>query len=97
LSAARVNRPAEPEPFPGGIGGLDLHAEMVDDGSIMARTSSPAEPPPMANLPRAPQATHTPEPAYGKADSILFQAWIVLFLLVICFALVNYLVSYIPH
>ena len=33
---------------------------------------------------------------YGKADSILFQAWLVLFLLVICFALVNYLVSYIP-
>ena len=32
---------------------------------------------------------------YGKADSILFQAWLVLFLVVICFALVNYLVSYI--
>jgi hypothetical protein len=36
------------------------------------------------------------EPGYGAADSILFQAWLVLFLLVICFALVNYLLSYIP-
>jgi hypothetical protein len=33
---------------------------------------------------------------YGKADSILFQSWLVLFLVVICFALINYLVSYIP-
>ena len=37
----------------------------------------------------------TPQLEYGKADSILFQAWLVLFLVVICFALVNYLVSYI--
>lgn len=37
------------------------------------------------------------DPAYGKADSILFQAWLVLFLLVICFALVNYLISYLPR
>ena len=42
-----------------------------------------------------PPAPETPRPAYGKADSILFQAWLVLFLLVICFALVNYLISYI--
>ena len=39
----------------------------------------------------------TPSPGgYSKADSILFQAWLVLFLLVICFALVNYLISYLP-
>lgn len=37
-----------------------------------------------------------PKPDYGAADSILFQAWLVLFLLVICFALANYLMSYIP-
>lgn len=40
-------------------------------------------------------AASTPPLEYGKADSILFQAWLVLFLVVICFALVNYLVSYI--
>ena len=39
--------------------------------------------------------TPTPPLEYGRADSILFQAWLVLFLVVICFALVNYLVSYI--
>ncbi len=33
---------------------------------------------------------------YGPADSILFQAWLVLFLMVICFGLVNYLLSYMP-
>jgi hypothetical protein len=32
---------------------------------------------------------------YSRADAILFQAWLVLFLVVICFALVNYLISYI--
>ena len=37
-----------------------------------------------------------PAPEYGRADSILFQAWLVLFLLVICFALANYLISYLP-
>jgi len=42
-----------------------------------------------------PSAPETQPPGYGKADSILFQAWLVLFLLVICFALVNYLISYI--
>jgi hypothetical protein len=29
--------------------------------------------------------------------SSLFQAWLLLFLAVICFALVNYLISYIPR
>jgi hypothetical protein len=28
--------------------------------------------------------------------STLFQAWLLLFLAVVCFALVNYLISYIP-
>ncbi len=45
------------------------------------------------------QSTDTPpepQPEYGRADSILFQAWLVMFLAVICFALVNYLVTYIP-
>lgn len=38
-----------------------------------------------------------PTPGYGTADSVLFQAWLVLFLMVICFALVNYLLSYMPR
>lgn len=42
-----------------------------------------------------PAAVTNPPLEYGRADSILFQAWLVLFLVVICFALVNYLVSYI--
>jgi hypothetical protein len=37
-----------------------------------------------------------PAPQYSKSDSLLFQSWLILFLLVICFALVNYLLSYIP-
>jgi hypothetical protein len=41
--------------------------------------------------------TPEPKPEYGQADSILFQAWLVLFLMVICFALVNYLISYMPR
>jgi hypothetical protein len=44
--------------------------------------------------PTRPTDTST-APEYSKADSILFQAWLVLFLVVICFALLNYLVSYI--
>jgi hypothetical protein len=48
--------------------------------------------------PPAKPDTTTPEtPAYTKSDSILFQAWLILFLMVICFALVNYLVSYLPR
>ena len=54
----------------------------------MAELIKPAAPPtPPAEAPRS----------YSKADSILFQSWLILFLLVICFALVNYLVSYIPR
>ncbi len=36
------------------------------------------------------------EPGYTRSDAILFQSWLILFLLVICFALVNYLISYLP-
>ena len=38
-----------------------------------------------------------PGPGYSRSDSILFQAWLVLFLVIICFALINYLASYIPR
>ena len=44
-----------------------------------------------------PKPAAEPKPEYGTADSILFQAWLVLFLMVICFALVNYLISYMPR
>ena len=49
----------------------------------------------MSEAPKSAPAPDAPPPGYGRADSILFQAWLVLFLVVICFALVNYLVSYI--
>jgi hypothetical protein len=41
--------------------------------------------------------TQTPEAqrGYSKADSILFQAWLILFLMVICFALISYLLPFI--
>ena len=47
--------------------------------------------------PTKPLPAPEPPAAYGKTDSILFQSWLILFLLVICFALVNYLVSYLPR
>ena len=47
--------------------------------------------------PETTRPTAEPMPEYGKADSILFQAWLVLFLMVICFALLNYLISYMPR
>lgn len=34
---------------------------------------------------------------YTQADALLFQAWLVFFLVIVCFALVNYLVSYLPR
>ena len=49
----------------------------------------------MTETPKTAPTPDAPPLEYGKADSILFQAWLVLFLVVICFALVNYLVSYI--
>lgn len=33
---------------------------------------------------------------YGKADSVLFQAWLVLFLMCVCVGLVNYLLMNAP-
>ena len=63
---------------------------------IMAnRRLGPAGGFPMTEAPKSTPTPDAPPLEYGKADSILFQAWLVLFLVVICFALVNYLVSYI--
>ena len=50
----------------------------------------------MAESTRTPVQESEPQPGYTKSDSILFQSWLILFLLVICFALVNYLLSYMP-
>ncbi|MBY0514283.1 MAG: hypothetical protein K2P78_10275 [Gemmataceae bacterium] len=50
--------------------------------------------------PHAPAPTAAPavdrEESYHWTYGLLFQLWLVFFLLVICFALVNYLVTYIP-
>lgn len=47
-------------------------------------------------MPEKPEARTQPD-EYGKADSILFQAWVVLFLMCVCVGLVNYLLSYMPR
>ena len=46
-------------------------------------------------LAQTPAAEAPPE--YTRADSLLFQFWVVLFLLVICFALFTYLRTYLPR
>lgn len=48
-----------------------------------------AKPAPQPYTPPTDEENHW---SYG----ILFQAWLVLFLLVVCFALVSYLHSYVP-
>lgn len=45
--------------------------------------------------PAKPPATPEAPIEYARSYGILFQTWLVLFLLVICFALANYLYSYI--
>lgn len=47
------------------------------------------------NPPDKPDAPPKTE-EYGTADSVLFQAWLVLFLMVICVGLVNYLLMNAP-
>ncbi|MBX9583101.1 MAG: hypothetical protein K2X87_22570 [Gemmataceae bacterium] len=51
----------------------------------------------MADPVKSPSPPAEAPPEYTKADSLLFQFWLILFLLVICFALVNYLMSYLPR
>jgi hypothetical protein len=46
---------------------------------------------PLSPNPQTPEAKR----GYSKADSILFQAWLILFLMVICFALISYLLPFI--
>lgn len=45
---------------------------------------------------KLPAPDAVPAKDYHWSYGLLFQAWLVLFLLVICFALVNYLVTFIP-
>lgn len=44
-----------------------------------------------------PFSAQDPAGADNKSYATLFQAWLLLFLAVVCFALVNYLLSYIPR
>jgi hypothetical protein len=73
--------------------GLEPAAGMADDGGVVTFGGTAMADP--AKSVTAPPAEAEPE--YTKADSLLFQFWLVLFLLVICFALVNYLMSYLPR
>jgi hypothetical protein len=61
----------------------------------VGRAPAAVEEPPVTDPPKP--SPPEPKPEYGTADSILFQAWLVLFLMVVCFALVNYLLSYMPR
>jgi hypothetical protein len=55
----------------------------------------PAKPPAPAAPNQAPPAD--PYPPYRRVYAWVFQAWLLMFLAVICAALVFYLVSYIPR
>lgn len=44
-----------------------------------------------------PFAAQDPCGEHCGSYAVLFQAWLVLFLAVICFALLNYLYSYVPR
>jgi hypothetical protein len=59
----------------------------------MADQPKPAAPP----APADPFAAQDPCGEINSSYATLFQAWLLLFLAVVCFALVNYLVSYIPR
>ncbi|MCI0703793.1 MAG: hypothetical protein L0241_22265 [Planctomycetia bacterium] len=57
----------------------------------------------MAQPPKVQPPANTPTPAppdpppYPRVYAWLFQAWLVMFLFVICGALIFYLLSYIPR
>jgi hypothetical protein len=58
--------------------------------------ADPAKPPAPAPGPE-PFDAQDPCGEHYESYSRLFQAWLVLFLAVICLALVNYLISYLPR
>lgn len=43
-----------------------------------------------------PTPTAAAEEPYHWTYGLLFQAWLVFFLLVVCFAMVNYLITFVP-
>lgn len=57
--------------------------------------TQPAKPQP-ATAP-APTPAADPYPPYRRVYSWIFQAWLIMFLGVICCALIFYLLSYIPR
>jgi hypothetical protein len=59
--------------------------------------TQPAKPQPQpASTPSVPSAAD-PYPPYRRVYAWLFQAWLIMFLGVICCALIFYLLSYLPH
>lgn len=52
---------------------------------------------PKPATPADPFASQDPCGENNSSYATLFQAWLLLFLAVVCFALVNYLISYIPR
>ena len=51
---------------------------------------------PTKPLPTTPPPPSDPYPPYRRVYAWVFQAWLIMFLAVICGALVFYLLSYIP-
>jgi hypothetical protein len=59
----------------------------------MADPTKPADPPAAID----PFTAQDPCGEDCSSYSTLFQAWLLLFLAVVCFALISYLISYIPR
>jgi hypothetical protein len=53
-------------------------------------------PDPVKSPAAAPAPAEPPAAEYHRTYGLLFQSWLVLFLMVICFALVNYLLTFLP-
>jgi hypothetical protein len=57
--------------------------------------TQPTKPQPASTPPATPTAD--PYPPYRRVYAWLFQAWLIMFLGVICCALIFYLLSYLPR
>lgn len=54
-----------------------------------------ADPTSLSGPPAPSKPAPTPEEPYARSYGILFQTWLILFLVVVCFALVSYLMYFI--
>jgi hypothetical protein len=73
--------------------GLEQVGRAVEDKVVLKDDEEIAMAEPAKPQPATPAA---PAPEYHWTYGLLFQAWLALFLLVVCFALVNYLFTFVP-